>query len=517
MKGILRYVRPCHMLVLGLVQLSALAQSSGWYRYQSHQVGEWCVRPGNDNSTLMALGYSNRIDVRIINAAGDSTSLLRFSSPLDIWPFVIDVGQLPGGDFFIFCRQRITSDLLGFSITRFNANADIIWSRGLTSQELQQTGESYTTFGKAEGSNDTFKLLLAGITYGFTAEFDGDGNYLRSTTYSTVVEINGADTTFQPIRLRGMCTSDDGSTTFISHQPYLIHHCSPNGEVLWSKRFSMTQIFVPYELELLSEGDVLVGASGDHRAVLAKITSTGSLEWTNSYSTPGNDIGVHGVRSIIQASNGDVFFCAPIADPLYVHLDTTGAPMAAYSANFWGLDVPFDMVSSDGTSLKLGGITNDISWYGHDMFGTLDVTSDSDCALHQVSISATPEVVNLSDTSIHARHIDVTILPLEPTLTSVSDTVHDGCSVFTALPESSLPSRFSVYPTLLTNGTTVSIEAVMNERCLVVVRDALGRERSRHQFHGRTDVATSGLAPGTYHVECQDSHGSTAVVKLIIQ
>lgn len=111
--------------------------------------------------------------------------------------------------------------------------------------------------------------------------------------------------------------SIDGDVkTFKGGKDIWIFKIDGNGNILWQKTLGSDKDEIPTDLEILSDGSIVISGSADQsafapspysgkNAFLTKLTSTGDLIWTRVYGGSGDDK----IKSFISVPDGFVSIC----------------------------------------------------------------------------------------------------------------------------------------------------------------------------------------------------------------
>lgn len=207
------------------------------------------------------------------------------------------------------------------------------------------------------GNTNSFGV---GLLDGFIMKVSSSGNVLWKRTFGT--SGNEHFVRIVQTRDRGFIVLGDAD-----HDPNLndvvVVKFNSGGNPVWRKVFSAAGFDHVSDLAFTSDNGAIVVVASDFsdgvRSVVLKLRSNGSVEWSRSYGSSGNHVGL----SVFQAPGGGYYFTEAFAasgsrsDLVISRLDSTGIPLWSRSYRSPGVSLLASIIPVDDDLILSGNIT----------------------------------------------------------------------------------------------------------------------------------------------------------------
>lgn len=207
------------------------------------------------------------------------------------------------------------------------------------------------------GNTNSFGV---GLLDGFIMKVSSSGNVLWKRTFGT--SGNEHFVRIVQTRDRGFIVLGDAD-----HDPNLndvvVVKFNSGGNPVWRKVFSAAGFDHASDLAFTSDNGAIVAVASDFsdgvRSVVLKLRSNGSVEWSRSYGSSGNHVGL----SVFQAPGGGYYFTEAFAasgsrsDLVISRLDSTGIPLWSRSYRSPGVSLLASIITVDDDLILSGNIT----------------------------------------------------------------------------------------------------------------------------------------------------------------
>ena len=213
-------------------------------------------------------------------------------------------------------------------LIKTNGSGSVEWSKSYSNESAIVGASDDYTYSVNQTSDSGFIVLGNSTAVGFDYLFLIKTNKFGDTLWTKNIEVQSS--TFAA---RSLFVLSDGSYIITGYEIFLsplgfMMKVSANGDVLWSRHYSIGDGFFGFDIKATYDGGVVVAgqlytySSNDRNAMLLKTDSTGLPLWSKTYTRMGDQ----SVQSVIQSPDSGYLLASQddISDIYFVKTDQQG-------------------------------------------------------------------------------------------------------------------------------------------------------------------------------------------------
>lgn len=399
---------------------------------------------------------------------------------------------------FYSAYQIIKTDAQGnvqWSNNYSSANMPYAWLTSYHILPVSGTGPGYVFLGQAMDMNFDGWFHLFKIS--------SSGNLVWSKVFSR----NNKSEVYDAAQLNegGFVMVGEMIDSLSNGENLAVIKTDANGNLLWSKIYDWAGFGSSGSTYAVSEtsdqGLVITGGNG--QMLLMKLSSSGTVQWAKTFSSPG------GGQCINVLPNDQLLVSGGYAPRFLIKTDNTGNLLWAKSYPGTPYYLSMTSVNSDGGFVFSGTDSNNglTTFFRTDASGT----GCDDGPLTVFTSAAYPTVYpNNCASSIGMNVTPVTI--------SVENLIHTELTICTVGIEEQLQQNgWAVYPNPFNSQTVFRFDEEQKNAQLMLY-DVAGRELRAVSFSGRELILERGnLADGIYFFKVTAGEKNVATGKLVVQ
>ncbi|MCW3102323.1 MAG: lipoprotein [Bacteroidetes bacterium] len=278
-----------------------------------------------------------------------------------------DGGFLIGSDYQVNNRQKIT-------LVKTDRNGEVSWSKEYGGSENENIASlikisggymiAGTTTSFGSGSCDIYVLRLDLTGQVVWGKAYGDWNDQKG---AAIIQTADGNFIVGGITTNPQVFSVDGGGWIVDNNDLCLLKISGSGNILWNKRIDAAGGEAMVSLNEATGGNILIGATSQHKALLIRTDASGNLDW----ATLASNSAYQGAPMIkIRPDNSSIVCVSNYSGTAVCSIDENGLMLWSKK-----LDTPYAacIALTPDNSIMIAGKTNT---FGNDVLTKLDMNGD---------------------------------------------------------------------------------------------------------------------------------------------